>query len=51
MRYKVNFTFGGCVIIDAFSEDRAQALVENMSDAELMNHVDLEIQSVEEVTE
>ncbi len=51
MKYEVNFTLDGCVTVNAFSEEGAQELVENMGDQELANHADLEIQSVEEVTE
>ncbi len=51
MRYNVNFMFGGCVTVVAESKEEAEELVGDMCDTELLRFADLEIQSVEEVTE
>ncbi len=51
MRYDVNFTLSGCMIVYAETELEAIGLVEDIGDQELSRHADLEIGSVEEVTE
>ena len=51
MKYNVNFTFGGCVEVEADSEEMAESVVAEMDDCNLWEICEdgFEIQSVEEL--
>jgi hypothetical protein len=51
MKYRVTYTFGATILVDADSEDAAIEQVEEMDDDELIDEAisGFEIQNVEEV--